>query len=102
MLIRPDGDQGLVLGLVLMNGLSTANLQTLKNVGSVRLRWLMPKGGSYQAWVRLSWKLLEERLRELAGSGLHNEIGPSSGWRLARRTVALSDSSIAVDVGGPQ
>jgi len=46
-------------------------------------------GGSYLAWVRLSEKPLAERLRELAGSGLHKGIGLSVGL-----TAGLSDGHL--------
>ena len=75
VLIRPDGDHGLVL----LKGLSKLNLETLKKIGFGPAAVVDAGGGSYQAWVRLSEKPLAERLRGLAGSGLHKEIGLSVG-----------------------
>ena len=84
--LRPDGDHGLVL----LKGLSKANLETLKNSGFGPAAVVDAGGGSYQAWVRLSEKPLAERLRELAGSGLHKGIGLHAGL-----AVGLSDGRLA-------
>lgn len=86
VMIRPDGDHGLVL----LKGLSKANLETLKKRGFGPAAVVDAGGGSYQAWVRLSEKPLAERLRELAGSGLHKGIGLHAGL-----AVGLSDGRLA-------
>jgi hypothetical protein len=74
VLIRPDGAHGLVL----LDGLTKAQLDTLHQRGFGPALVVDADRNHYQAWVKLSAAPIAERTQEFATRGLRVGLGPST------------------------
>ncbi|WP_308495464.1 DNA-primase RepB domain-containing protein [Duganella margarita] len=93
VLIRPDGEHGLVL----LDGLTKTQLNTLHQRGFGPALVVDVERGRYQAWIKLSLAHIAEHTQEQAAQALRKGIGlPAGGERSPKdgRMAGLTNRSV--------